>query len=145
VLLEKGLDLVAVRDELLGAGLHRLDWFFHFDIGIEVTLSDCRLAEGPPGPGAKPVASEPGWFLEARGPGHARLRLWPARGGHPLVPAIDDGWVSRRYGVKRSAPVLRLSTESMLPVETTVIMYPSAGAVVDREQAEAVLGKGLER
>jgi hypothetical protein len=77
-----------IVDVLSGAGEHSAEWYFHFDAGIV-------LAEA--GEGIFRTCCE-GTNLE--------LAL---RSETPVAFKIEDGWVSRQYGKKLPAKVLRIS------------------------------------
>jgi hypothetical protein len=76
-----------ITDTLHGAGQHTAAWYVHFDHGISVDSEDADTF----------IAHADGVKL--------RLRVMAEI---PLVAEIQDGWVSRRYGVKLPAKILTL-------------------------------------
>ena len=91
-------------DVLAGMGKHKFDWYFHFDPRIKVEILDELV-------------------LSAKSNGGTKLlmrRLKPK----DLTVDIIDGWVSRRYGIKEEAKVLRYSIESECPCELQIEIRP---------------------
>ena len=76
-----------ITDTFQGAGEHRVEWYYHFDHGIEVQQAHEALV----------VARAHGIELGIRVVTES-----------PLSTEILDGWVSRRYGIKLPARILRL-------------------------------------
>ena len=76
--------LVGIADRVEGQGRHRVTWRWHFDpaCGASIDNGDCRIA----------VAGRDVWML------HGSELPGPMR--------IDDGWVSKSYGVKSPARVI---------------------------------------
>jgi hypothetical protein len=77
-----------ITDTLRGAGQHTAAWYVHFDHGIGVDSEDA------------------GTFIAHADGVKLLLRVIAES---PLVGEIQDGWVSRRYGIKLPAKVLKLS------------------------------------
>ena len=68
-----------ITDTFQGAGEHRVEWYYHFDHGLEVQ---------------RPQDT----FVVARAPGiELGIRMVA---DSPLTTEILAGWVSRRYGIK---------------------------------------------
>ena len=93
-----------IKDILSGKGMHKFDWYFHFDIGIEVELEDDKTVK---------TRCEEG----------ANLLLIPLEIGDISVEILD-GWVSKSYGVKRGAKVVRFTKNAETPVVWSVLIYP---------------------
>jgi uncharacterized heparinase superfamily protein len=89
-----------LTDVLAGAGRHQIDWYFHFDVGIRVEIVDELV-------------------LSAKSNGGTELFIRPLETGK-LTAEIIDGWLSRRYGIKEEAKVLRYSIESECPCELQI-------------------------
>jgi hypothetical protein len=87
--LETHLENLHITDILHGRGEHRAEWYFHFDHGIEI--------EPLEGHSFAAHARETKLFL----------RIFAEC---PITPELLDGWVSRQYGVKLPATILKLST-----------------------------------
>jgi hypothetical protein len=100
----------AVRDRLAGAAAHDLAWRIHLppDAAIELTDRVARVSTG----------SDRAW-------------IWLHEAPDSLQLAIDDGWVSARYGVKQPAPVLRLSGRCRLPATIIAIFARQPPGAVD--------------
>jgi hypothetical protein len=76
-----------IVDLLFGAGQHTADWYFHFDSGIAlVGTAQGRFQTRCEGTNLEIVASSE----------------------NSLDFGIDDGWISRRYGHKQPAKILRI-------------------------------------
>ncbi|NDJ51539.1 MAG: hypothetical protein GYB68_00470 [Chloroflexi bacterium] len=45
-------------------------------------------------------------------------------GDFPLIPEVEEGWYSPRYGVKEKAPVAKFSGRVTLPADFVVLLYP---------------------
>jgi hypothetical protein len=107
--------VVAIRDHVAGTGRHRISERWHLDPDCQavVDAGDCRITNG---------AAEV-WMLPAS---PASLRL-------------EDGWVSRRYGVKVPSTVIVFEQDAELPFS---LSYVFAGARLDqhaRTEAMAAL------
>lgn len=57
-----------------------------------------------------------------------KLLLLPL-GDFPLKVALDDAWVSPRYGVRQRSPVAKFTGRVKLPADLIVLMYPHQGTV----------------
>jgi hypothetical protein len=88
--LHKQTGIWELSDVLTGVGKHRADWYFHFDVGIELSRVNDMVFR----------THSQGTNLEIA-----------ARSETPLAFNITDGWVSRRYGHKLPAKVLSISAE----------------------------------
>ncbi len=105
-----------VRDHLTGTGRHLLEWFFHLDAGIEVEL----VAPGR----ARTVCHGSNLLLAALNPN--------------LSCRVMDGWVSKRYGVKEPARILRYVLEAALPRTVIFLLCPFEGPEpTDLQEVEA--------
>ena len=87
-------------DVLAGAGRHKFDWYFHFDERIKVEILDELV-------------------LSAKSNGGTKLLIRCLK-PKDLTVDIIDGWVSRRYGIKEEAKVLKYSIESECPCELQI-------------------------
>jgi hypothetical protein len=85
---DKRREQLQITDILHGTGRHTADWYVHFDHGISVESVDANTFVAH--------ADEVKLLL--------RVVADPS-----LVAEIQDGWVSRRYGVKLPAKILQLS------------------------------------
>jgi Heparinase II/III-like protein/Heparinase II/III N-terminus len=84
---DKRLERLQIIDTLKGAGTHTAAWYFHFDHGIDVEHGDVDSF----------VARADGVTL-----------LLQVNSDSPFVAEIENGWISRSYGVKRPAKILKL-------------------------------------
>ena len=105
-----------IRDILTGTGRHRFDLYFHF-APLEV--------EGK---------TEFPLMVTTKTKG-ANLAIIPLDTGG-LSMEIEKGWVSRRYGVKLEAPVVRYQKEAEVPAEFSYALYPYRGEL-DTSKAAA--------
>ena len=85
----------AMTDNLVGSGNHKIDWYFHFDVGIDLKTTD-------------------GLSVIATSNGRPKLVLRPLQSENVAMEIID-GWVFKRYGAKRKARVLKYSKQSSCP------------------------------
>jgi hypothetical protein len=85
---DKRLARLQIVDTLHGVGRHTAAWYVHFDHGISVDSGDT------------------GTFVAHTDGVKLLLRVVAEP---PLTAEIQDGWVSRRYGVKLPAKILKLS------------------------------------
>jgi hypothetical protein len=94
---DKKMPCVVVRDRLDGSSRHMLTWRFHLDSRVSAELHgrEVRLSSGP----------HEVWL---------RSDLPPAFG-----VALEDGWVSPRYGVKVPATVVVWKGVATLPIATS--------------------------
>jgi len=106
--------LVAFKDAVAGTGRRRITARWHLDPECKVTIheGDCRIASG----------SKEFWML-------------------PAVPAgamftVEDGWVSKSYGVKTPTAVIVFDHDAELPFS---LSYIFADARLDfRARADAM-------
>jgi Heparinase II/III-like protein/Heparinase II/III N-terminus len=77
-----------ITDTLTGAGQHTVDWYFHFDYQVDVQ------------------SVGKGTFLACAGGTNLLLRVFAL---DPLKAQIQDGWVSRSYGVKLPSKILKFA------------------------------------
>jgi hypothetical protein len=89
-----------LTDVLIGKGQHIFDWYFHFGVGIEAKLLEKLIAVAKSNEGIQ-------------------LFIRPLELGN-LSGEIIGGWVSKRYGLKERADVLRYSIESECPCELQI-------------------------
>ncbi len=94
-----------IDDAVRGGGEHRLEWFFHFAPGIELEI----------GPGG----------VTTRCPG-TRLSL-AFSAAFPLQLEVEEGWVSRAYGARERAPVLRVEARAACPATLRTVIRAEAG------------------
>lgn len=86
--------LLAIADVVSGDGLHDVAWRWHLDPACTVTIEDgdCRITAG----------SQSVWMLPASAvPGTLR---------------VEDGWVSKSYGIKVESKVIVLEARGPLPM-----------------------------
>ena len=102
---DKRRKLWIIKDSLIGKGKHKVDWHFHFDNGIKLEILE-ELA------------------VEAKCKSGISLFLKPM-GTTDLKCSIIDGWVSKRYGLKQQAAILRYSTFSVTPLTVSYLLIPS--------------------
>ncbi len=93
-----------IRDDLDGGGEHDLEWFFHFAAGVPVEMPEGGLVRTCRREGSNLV-------LKVSEDSQVNMELY-------------EGWVSRRYGMKKSAQVLRISMRRSLPVALSFILVP---------------------
>lgn len=99
----KGAPSWLIEDRIEGRAEHRLEWYFHFDPAVELTLSGGQLIARLPG--------GPSVVLECRS-------------DHALLPVIEDGWYSPSYGIKVPAPIVRFERTARLPLTTDFVITP---------------------
>jgi len=108
ILFDKKAGYWLIRDQALGSGLHKLALNFHWmPMGLIRDLSDGAL------------------FFSTCAE-RTNLAVW-FRGQNPETLTLEDGWVSRNYGSRMKAPVLRWGIEVELPYELVSILYPFIG------------------
>src|SRR5262249_22269882 len=97
-----GEPLVAFRDWLEGAGVHRITWRRAFRPGCDVRIEagDCRIRG----------RSGDVWMLPANAPADFQ---------------IESGWVSPSYGVKTETKVIVLAVSDRLPYELEYLFATS--------------------
>lgn len=102
---EKRRHVWRLVDELLGAGEHLVELFFHPAVPLTVEDDSVRL----------------------RAPGGDILLLGPAG----LALRLEDGWISRGYGQREPATVLVYTARAEVPVryETTLVLVPAGTPV----------------
>ncbi|MFP3940771.1 MAG: heparinase II/III family protein, partial [Thermoanaerobaculia bacterium] len=111
-------------DELRGAGEHTVELLFHLPPDAEVSApagSGAREArfQGLSGPAGLDL------FIHASAPVETRI----VRGGaapDPSAPGGRAGWVSRRYGEKRPAPVVSVRFRTRVPAAAISVLAPRA-------------------
>ena len=84
---DKHSNALEITDTLSGAGEHKAEWYFHYDHGVTVE----RLTDS---------------LFVARS-GETILQMI-VTSTHPFTSTIQDGWVSRSYGTRLPAKVLKL-------------------------------------
>lgn len=96
-----------IEDAVTGAGVHDVEAFLHVDHGLTITQS---------GPAS--------FFVTEGLPATLRIDLH----GLPETAqlAVTEGWVSRRYGRRKAAPVLTLRMRHPLPLRWTWRLAPLA-------------------
>ena len=115
-----------IKDMLIGKGKHKIDWYFHFDSGIELEVFE-------------------GLAVEAKDRSGASLLLRPLE-TKGLNFSIIDGWVSKSYGVKEQAPILRYSISASVPFSATYLLMPlEKGHPASRDKIEQVLEECFQR
>jgi hypothetical protein len=87
-------------DAFAGSGEHKFDWYFHFNVGVELEILNGVVVLAKSNKG-RSLLIKPG---ELEG----------------LSLKIIDGWVSKRYGMKEEAKVLKYSRESDCPYELRI-------------------------
>jgi hypothetical protein len=118
ILLRRISSAVVIRDELLGAGTHELEFNFHLErLAIVMTSSGAILL--------RPDPSRPGLLFEET---DANRSL-----------TLDTNWISPAYGVKY--PSLRLSKRitSELPHQSTFVIIPEG--TLERESAQTLASR----
>ena len=109
--------VVAFKDGVAGTGRHRVRERWHLDPECQVTIheGDCRISTG----------SKEIWMLPAE----------------PATFTVEDGWVSKRYGVKTPSKVIVFDRDAELPFS---LSYVFADTRLDfRARADALAA--LER
>ena len=92
-----------VRDQLSGSGVHKLEWFFHFNAGIPVQISHNSIL----------TQCQEGANLFLHVSGDRDLRV-----------ECQEGWISPSYGLKKLAQVVRYAYTGVLPVTVLFLLYP---------------------
>jgi heparinase II/III-like protein len=101
-LFEKRAGTWEITDDLVGPGDHSADWYFHFDHGIELeSLGEGRFRTSSPGTSLMLCA-------------HSEDRL---------ECRVIDGWISRGYGHKATAPILHITAEFNARCHMVVRLY----------------------
>ena len=111
--------LLAISDRVEGSGRHRITWRWHLDPGCSATIegADCRLR----------TSTAELWMVSA-GPPPSALRL-------------DEGWVSKSYGVKTPTQVLVIDAEIELSASYSYIFADARLDDHERAQALAALDR----
>ena len=101
-----------VRDRLLGRGRHRAELFLHLNPDAIVSRVDARTVDVTLGEGCLRIGT-----------------------GEPVE--LLDGWVAPSYGVRRPAPVLRVTWEGTVPfeLETTIAWRPAGRGARGEDRA----------
>jgi hypothetical protein len=109
--------LVAFRDAVAGTGRRRVTERWHLDPGCKVTIheGDCRIASG----------SKEFWMLPAD----------PAAS----MFTLEDGWVSKSYGVKTPTMVIVFDHDAELPFSLSYIFADARLEQPARADAMAAL------
>jgi uncharacterized heparinase superfamily protein len=125
ILLDKSRHALVVADAFEGEGAHAVSIPYHLAPGVEAD----RMDDGS-------------WRL--RRDGAVFLMATTARG--KWTSALEDGWCSPSYGVKRPIKVLRFEREGPLaPLSAAIVPAGSAGAVSPAwfdEMARLISGAG---
>ena len=111
-----------ITDLITGKGEHALSWYFHFDVGINLTSMDGVTVETLCQEGANLIMN--------------------AIDSPAVSLNIEEGWVSPSYGIKKKAQLARYSCTLELPTSVTFILYPYLGqpgsfSIPDRVAARA--------
>ena len=87
-----------IRDSLDGGGSHELVWRFHLDpaIAAELDRDGVRLRRAGRDAWLQPIDLAPGF-----------------------VVTLDEGWVSRSYGVRVPTTVVAITARAVLPLAVT--------------------------
>jgi hypothetical protein len=86
--LDKRKERVQIIDTLRGVGEHTVAWYFHFDYGIDVEIVSDHI------------------FVANAGTITLLMQVAPEC---PIRAEMQDGWISRGYGTKLPAKILKLS------------------------------------
>jgi hypothetical protein len=126
VFLDKCERLWIVRDELTGAGSHRLEWHWRFAAEVSLCLEDK--------------------YLSARNRAGQALHLW-LLAGDPAQLTIEEGWVSLGYGRRMRSQVLHIVQESAaLPAAQTFAFAPTdAGGISDPQAVQRAYQRFLAK
>ena len=121
-ILQVGGEYWLVLDDLLGAGEHDLELLYHFP----PERHPLRLQEDPGGGGLAHVTSDAAGSLFGI----------TVCGSSPLAAEVihgreepPQGWVSRRYGERSPAPVLRAALAAPLPARFVSVLAPGGSAL----------------
>jgi uncharacterized heparinase superfamily protein len=87
---DKVNEKLEIKDTLKGSGEHSATWYFHFDHGIEVETARENVF----------LAGTDGVTLAIQ-----------VISDSPLFSEIVEGWISRSYGTRLPAKILKLSTQ----------------------------------
>lgn len=122
--LDRQRPVVAVRDTLTGRGVHDLVWRFHLDPAVTARLDggDMQLTSG-------------------------RHEVWllPDRTAAAFSAALEEGWVSPSYGVKRPTTVVVWRVKAAVPLTAAWVFADSRLTPAEREQVLSDLASAHER
>jgi hypothetical protein len=127
-----------VRDLAVGREYHQLEIFWHFP-------ADVVVKNGPQGV----IATESGTSPASESEQLNRLALMPAFESNWRLD-LTSGSVAPAYGVKRAAPVARISAATRLPADCACLLIPFSGSeslgsfVRFTSSAESVSGYRLD-
>ncbi len=100
---EKRADGWIIRDTVTGNGEHTLEWFFHFAPQCPVIVDGLKVRTTFP--------DDPNIQIETT--------------QHATRITLEEGWVSRTYGRREPAPMMRYSLRANLPVQVTFAVIRS--------------------
>lgn len=100
---EKRADGWIIRDTVTGNGEHTLEWFFHFAPQCPVIVDGLKVRTTFP--------DDPNIQIETT--------------QHATRITLEEGWVSRTYGRREPAPMMRYSLRVNLPVQVTFAVIRS--------------------
>jgi len=100
---EKRADGWIIRDTVPGNGEHTLEWFFHFAPQCPVIVDGLKVRTTFP--------DDPNIQIETT--------------QHATRVTLEEGWVSRTYGRREPAPLMRYSLRANLPVQVTFTVIRS--------------------
>lgn len=95
IILDKKMRTWEITDLLHGQGAHKYEWYFHFDAGITLFQEEKQI--------------------RAQGKNQNLLFTYGDQEGFQI--SVEEGWISKSYGVKEKGQVLRLELEKEVPVE----------------------------
>jgi len=99
VIYDKKLGKWMINDRVTGRGSHKMEWFFHFDAGIDFNIIDNCI---------KTICNDGNnIILSFKGRDDINLRK-------------EVAYISKSYGVKESANVLIASLNDILPIELNI-------------------------
>ena len=107
-----------IRDILTGKGRHKFTFFFHFETGADVK----RTSES---------------IFETQFSKGANLIMIPLL-QNDFEYKIFDGWVSKSYGIKEKAKILKCEKSEEVPFTCTFILYPFSGIRPNLDQLEKI-------
>ena len=102
VTFEKRKGYWIIEDIFRGEGLHRFEFFFNFDAGIEVRLADRRGVAGD---------------------GRSKLAVIPIS-DRSLEEKIESRWVSLAYGTRISASGIMFRLNAVVPCKNVILLIP---------------------
>jgi Heparinase II/III-like protein/Heparinase II/III N-terminus len=124
-----GENLYLIRDVAIGAGTHLLETSWHFAPELEISQYGREFIAAIPR--AKGATAE-----------SAHLSLLPVEDSRWKV-AVRSKFVSRCYGEKMSAPVLRCAAGVALPAETAMLLATAAEAKNGRDKPTRLVREQL--